>query len=139
MKPKIALITLLTRDLPAMRAFYEGVLGFKSVTELGAYVEYHSEGVRFAVCETGVMVDTVSAAAYSIVPRGQRVELAFPCDSPAEVDREFNRVITAGGGLVRAPADMPWGQRAAFFSDPEGNIHELFANLPAEGRGEAQS
>jgi hypothetical protein len=24
----------------------------------------------------------------------------------------------------------PWGQRAAFFADPEGNIHGLFADLP---------
>jgi len=24
---------------------------------------------------------------------------------------------------------MPWGLRAAFFTDPDGNIHELFAGL----------
>ena len=134
MKPKIALITLLTTDLPAMRAFYEGVLGFKPVTELDAYIEYHSEGVRFAICETGVMVETVSATEYSTAPSGQRVELAFPCESPAAVDRDFRRITAAGGRAVRVPADMPWGQRAAFFADPEGNIHELFADLPADGQ-----
>ncbi len=134
MKPKIALITLLTTDMPVMRAFYEEVLGFKPITELGAYVEYRSEGVRFAICETGVMVETVSAAEYSTTPQGQRVELAFPCDSPAEVDREFERITAAGGRAVRTPANMPWGQRAAFFADPEGNIHELFADLPEDSR-----
>ena len=83
-----------------MRAFYEGVLGFKPVTELNkdAYIEYHSEGyVRFAICETGCDGGRRSARR-NIPPRpcsGQRVELAFPCESPAAVDRDFKRIIAA--------------------------------------------
>jgi len=25
---------------------------------------------------------------------------------------------------------MPWNQRTAFIADPDGNIHEIFADLP---------
>jgi hypothetical protein len=26
--------------------------------------------------------------------------------------------------------DVPWQQRTAMFADPDGNIHEFFADLP---------
>ncbi len=77
MKGRIALVTVLADDVPALRDFYRDVLGFEVQQDLGSYVEFHSRG-------------------------------AAP---------------------VKGPADMPWGQRAAFFADPEGNVHELFAEL----------
>lgn len=41
-------------------------------------------------------------------------------------------LLANGAVAVQPPDDMPWGQRTAFFADPDGNIHELFADLPAE-------
>ncbi|MFQ5753700.1 MAG: VOC family protein [bacterium] len=44
-------------------------------------------------------------------------------------------MVTKGTTPIQAPATMPWGQKTAFFADPDGNIHELFANLPDEEKG----
>jgi len=38
--------------------------------------------------------------------------------------------VAHGAAPVHAPADMPWGQHTAMFADPDGNIHEFFADLP---------
>lgn len=127
---RIALITVLTDDVPAMRAFYENVLGFEVKNDMDQYIEFDSEGVRFSICDRTVMQQATEHADYSVSPGGQRLELAFPCTSPEDVDASYRNIVAAGATPIKPPADMPWGQRTAFFADPEGNIHELFAELP---------
>jgi lactoylglutathione lyase len=126
----IALITILTDDIPRLAAFYRDVLGFAVKTDLGGYVEFHHDGVRFALCARSILRDASGHESYAEAHHGQAFELAFPCAEPAEVDRMYAEILTQGATPVHAPADMPWGQRTAMFADPDGNIHELFADLP---------
>lgn len=100
---------------------------------MGQYVEFKSEGVRFSVCARSIMKEGTGHPAYSENRSGQSFELAFPLETPAEVDQTYMEVIAHGATPVKGPANMPWGQRTAFFADPDGNIHELFADLP-EGK-----
>lgn len=127
---QIALITIVTDDVPRLVAFYRDVLGFAVKDDSGLYVEFHHDGVRFAVCARSVLRDATGHASYAEAPRGQHFELAFPCDSPAEVDRIYTQAIAQGATPIHAPANMPWQQRTAMFADPDGNIHEFFADLP---------
>jgi lactoylglutathione lyase len=127
---QIALITILTDDVPRLSAFYRDVMGFAVKQDLGGYVEFHNDGVRFAVCARSVLHEASGHASYTEPQRGQAFELAFPCREPAEVDRRYAKIVAQGAAPVHAPADMPWGQRTAMFADPDGNIHELFADLP---------
>ncbi len=127
---QIALITILTDDVPRLAIFYRDVLHFEVKTDLGGYVEFHSAGVRFAVCARSILREASGHAAYTDAPRGQCFELAFPCAEPAEVDRVYAEIVAQGAAPIHAPANMPWGQRTAMFADPDGNIHELFADLP---------
>jgi len=130
MNGKIALIGVLADDVPALRDFYGDVLGFEVQQDLGSYVEFHSPGVRFALCTRAVMAEATGHASFQDRRRGQCFELAFPVDAPEDVDRTYDAIVDRGAAPVKGPADMPWGQRAAFFADPEGNVHELFAELP---------
>lgn len=130
MTAQIALITLLTDRVPELAAFYRDVFGFKVKSDLGPYVELENEGVRFAICTREIMFNATGSETYRQPFNGQAFELAFPVDSPTEVDRTYTRLIAQGAQPVTPPADLPWGQRAAFFADPEGYIHEIFADLP---------
>jgi catechol 2,3-dioxygenase-like lactoylglutathione lyase family enzyme len=127
---RIALITILTDDAPRLTAFYRDVMGFTVKQDMGGYVEFHHEGVRFAICPRSILHEASGHASYTEARRGQAFELAFPCAEPAEVDRAYAKIVAQGATPVHAPADMPWGQRTAMFADPDGNIHELFADLP---------
>lgn len=129
MKPRINLITIWTSDIPAMRAFYSDVLGFFVESDMGGYVEFVSEGVRFAICDRSVMREMLGEGDFSAMPSGQIVELAFACDSVGDVDFTYVDLISRGAAPIQPPANMAWGQRTAFFADPDGNIHEIFANL----------
>lgn len=127
---QIALITILTDDVPRLTAFYRDVLGFAVKQDSGPYVEFHHEGVRFAVCARTVLRDISSHASYTETRQGQCFELAFPCGAPDDVDRVYAKAVAQGAIPIHAPADMPWGQHTALFADPDGNIHEFFAELP---------
>lgn len=68
-----------------------------------------------------------------VPPVGQRMRLAFRCDSPKDVDATFARVVQAGfRSKDTAPYDAFWGQRYASVFDPDGNVVDLFADLPTK-------
>ena len=127
MKAEINLITIWTNDIDKMKNFYNQVLGFKIINDLGNYVEFENSGVRFAICLRNVM-DGYSNE-YSKKAVGQSFELAFPCESPNDVDKSFELLIALGATPIHEPQDMPWNQRTALFADPDGNIHEIFAEI----------
>ncbi|KAB3533781.1 VOC family protein [Alkaliphilus serpentinus] len=127
MKSKISLVTIWTNNMEAMKEFYNKTLGFDVKLDLGDYVEFNNEGVRFAICMRRIM------EGYSLEflqdAKGQILELAFPCDDPEDVDITYNQLIQKGVSFIHPPENMPWNQRTALFTDPDGNIHEIFAEL----------
>ncbi len=127
MKAQINLITIWTDDIDRMKSFYHQVVGFKIINDLGNYVEFENEGARFAICLREVMYGY--SGEYQKTATGQGFELAFPCESPADVDQSFQKLIEKGATSIHQPEDMPWKQRTALFADPDGNIHELFAEI----------
>ena len=50
---------------------------------------------------------------------GHRIEL---CVYVEDVDATCTRAAAAGFEAVTGPADMPWGERAAWVADPDGNL-----------------
>ncbi len=60
---------------------------------------------------------------------GNQIALAFECDSPAEVDEVYRRVVEAGFAGEKEPWDAFWGQRYAQLLDPDGVPIDLYAAL----------
>lgn len=128
MQPRIDLVTILTDDVGRLTAFYRDVLGLPVLHSMeGIITEFATAGVRFAVCARTELTKATGHPDYTEARRGQAFELAFPCDTPTAVNATYAAIVAKGATPVTPPADMPWGQRAAFFADPDGNIHELFA------------
>jgi uncharacterized glyoxalase superfamily protein PhnB len=129
MDGKIALITILTNDVRQLVDFYHCVLGFQILEDMNQYVELVNPGVRFSICARSVMENATGHADFHEPRSGQSFELAFPLASASEVDLAYADIISKGANPIQHPTNMPWNQRTAFFADPDGNIHELFANL----------
>jgi uncharacterized glyoxalase superfamily protein PhnB len=64
-----------------------------------------------------------------VEPVGQRIGLAFKCDSPSQVDALYERLTREGYRGRKSPWDAFWGQRYAQVADPDGNVVDLFAPL----------
>jgi catechol 2,3-dioxygenase-like lactoylglutathione lyase family enzyme len=60
---------------------------------------------------------------------GNQLGLAVQCDSPAEVDELYSRMIGAGHQGDKAPWDAFWGQRYAQLRDPDDVPVDLYATL----------
>jgi uncharacterized glyoxalase superfamily protein PhnB len=125
--PRLDAIGLIVSDMARAIDFY-GLLGLQFAGESD---EVHAEasgpgGLR-------VMLDTeASVQSFSDWQPpsggGPRTALAFLCDSPAEVDLHFERLVAAGGHGHLPPFDAPWGQRYATVHDHDGNAVDLFAS-----------
>jgi len=112
-----------------MRKFYTEVMGFNILLDMDSYIEFSSDNVRFVLTTHNVMSQATDHESYNKKPIGQRVELAFLVNTPDEVDTRYKELVEKGATPIKQPENMPWNQRAAFFADPDGNIHELFAEL----------
>jgi catechol 2,3-dioxygenase-like lactoylglutathione lyase family enzyme len=56
-----------------------------------------------------------------------RIALAFRLDTPADVDRAYDKLVSLGYEGHKQPWDAFWGQRYAIVRDPDGNAVDLFA------------
>lgn len=132
MNARINQVGILTNNFETMLAFYRDVMGFKVKLHLPKHVEFENPGVRFAISNLPVMTEVTGHPSFAEEKKGQCFELAFAVDTPAEVDTTYEDLVAKGATPIKAAADMPWGQRTAFFADPDGNIHEVFADLKDE-------
>jgi catechol 2,3-dioxygenase-like lactoylglutathione lyase family enzyme len=60
---------------------------------------------------------------------GNQVALAFECESPADVDATYRRVVDGGFHGEKEHWDAFWGQRYAQLADPDGVPVDLYAAL----------
>jgi catechol 2,3-dioxygenase-like lactoylglutathione lyase family enzyme len=127
--PSLNAIGIVSKDLGASIRFY-GLLGVKFPAPDGEHVEATlPNGLR-------LMLDTLELIKKLdpewTAPKGHRMNLAFLCASPLEVDAVHAKVIAAGHASKTAPWDAFWGQRYAQVVDPDGNVVDLFAALPGQ-------
>jgi catechol 2,3-dioxygenase-like lactoylglutathione lyase family enzyme len=112
------------RDMPAMRRFYENVLGFLLIRELSPnWIEYRVGGNTLALARPSL------TAADAPTPTGSAaLQMAFKV-SAAEVDRCAAELVQRGVALLSPPTDRTFGHRTLFFRDPDGNLLEVFAEI----------
>lgn len=124
-------ITMLSKDVARLARFYKDVLGFHIVVEEADYVEFTNSGVRLAICSTPLMADnTKDHPSFLEERKGQSFEFNFQCDSPEELNALYQEYVAKGATAIMGPQVKSWGHVTAFFADPDGNIHSLFAVNP---------
>ncbi len=124
--PKLDAIGIVSKDLRASVAFYR-VLGVAFPDPDGDHLEATlPSGVRLMLDDLKLIKQLDKEGTD---PKGHRMNLAFACASPAEVDALHAKVTAAGHPSKTAPWDAFWGQRYAQVVDPDGNVVDLFAAL----------
>lgn len=117
--PRLALVILAVRDLAAMKGFYLAVLGWRQVVDVPVYVELEADnGMRL-----GLYADDHFALNVGVLPPQTsgltRTEIYLHCD---ELGAAIERAAVAGARPLSARGPRSWGDEAAYFSDPEGNV-----------------
>jgi predicted enzyme related to lactoylglutathione lyase len=114
-------VAIVTSDVRILREFYTTVL---SVTPTGDenYAEFRcAEDWVIAMCSLDSIEFAAPGAHIPATNRCVRIELEV-----ADVDAEFERLRDVVGEWIVPPTDWPWGTRATWFRDPDGNLISLF-------------
>lgn len=128
MSTRFDALGIVVEDMARSLAFYR-LLGLEIPADSDGegHVELNlARGLR-------LMLDTVevvqSFSDWNPPTGGHRMEMAFLCSSPDEVDKQHAAMVKAGYESHLAPFDAPWGQRYATVLDPDSNPVDLFARM----------
>ncbi|MQA74708.1 MAG: glyoxalase/bleomycin resistance/dioxygenase family protein [Solirubrobacterales bacterium] len=113
------------KDVEGVASFYAG-LGFEEHARLpGPGGAPGFIGLRRDAAELAVTTEDAPRQLAGVEPGpGPRHELFVYVD---DVDETVAGLRATGIAVVREPTDMPWGERVAFVTDPEGNLVSLAA------------
>jgi catechol 2,3-dioxygenase-like lactoylglutathione lyase family enzyme len=121
-------VGIICADLAKSRRFY-GLLGLEFPDKDDDHIEATAPGGLRVMLDKLELIRSLDPE--WVPPVGHRMSLAFRCDSPDDVNRTFARVVQSGfRSKDTAPYDAFWGQRYASVFDPDGNVVDLFADLP---------
>ncbi len=117
-------IVLFVRNFEACREFYKEKIGLKVKETDEGFVSFELEGDQ----ELALM--SLEAAGQMIGREeiqpdkdgAHRVLLAVYVE---DTDKTYEKLKQKGVEFVRPPVTQPWGQRTAYFKDPDGNLWEI--------------
>ncbi len=118
---KHILTILAVEDVAASAAFYDRAFGWDRSVDVPVYIEYTLpdgscvglyERAAFAK-NTGIRPSGVPAGATTCT------ELYFRCD---DLEAAIESLKTAGARVLSPLAPRDWGDTAAYFADPAGNV-----------------
>lgn len=126
MDQRISLITLGVGDLPRSRAFYEA-LGWQAVKSCDAIAFFQLNGQVLGLYP---LANLLQDQGQSAKPSPGAVTLGINLPERQDVDALLASFLAAGGTLLKAPVDTPWGGYTAYAADPDGHPWE-FSWVPA--------
>jgi catechol 2,3-dioxygenase-like lactoylglutathione lyase family enzyme len=125
---KIGATVLFVQDLDKCAAFYRDILGFRVTFTDDVSVAYKVDDHDFVVLKYSAAVNMVGESA--ILPDQVKGQQMLLCADVESVDDTYQALMAKGIQFIHAPADQPWGIRAAYFTDPEGHLWEIRQQLP---------
>jgi uncharacterized glyoxalase superfamily protein PhnB len=112
---------LVTRDVDRLHAFYTGLFDATETVRVPEEGPTFYVGLRIGGSDLGLSSDAE-------VEVGKPVRVLLSIDV-ADVDALLPRVESLGGSAPGPANDMPWGQRVAHVTDPDGNVVNLTQQL----------
>jgi lactoylglutathione lyase len=125
----ISAVVLFVDDLDQCRTFYQDVLGLDFNFSDDASYGFKLGSTDFIVLKTSAAAAMVTEEAMALHTPGNH--RALLCVGVEDVDAEYKKLTEKGVKFINPPKDQAWGRRTAYFADPEGNLWELWHNLPS--------
>jgi catechol 2,3-dioxygenase-like lactoylglutathione lyase family enzyme len=118
-------ICLITPDVPRLSAFYAAVLGVPATGD-ATFAQLEAGGASLSMfAEAGM--ERMAPGSLAGAGRG-----AFTIEVEVDdVDAEVARLRPLGVTVVKPPTTQTWGRRSVWLRDPDGNVVNLDATMPA--------
>ena len=116
-------VIVLCDDIERMKTFYREVFAFPVEAESPTDLAMRAGPVMLALRKRTRSYDGHSGGAQS-----PGMQLAFLV-SPDEVGPCHEQLVKKGVKILDPPTDQPRGHRTVYFSDPEGNLLGIYAEI----------
>ena len=132
---KFSNVRLLVKDYEKCFEFYTKQLGLEVAwgNSQSGYASFKvADGIEgLAIFPSDEMAKTIGNADKAL-PSGGR-EKSLVSFGVEDVDAAYRELSARGLQFINTPVDRPcWGMRVVHLHDPEGNLVELFSELPPE-------
>lgn len=121
---QLTYVIILCDDLARMKTFYQDLFAFEVNSESETSLALRAGSVLLGLRQRTRGYDGVGVRAE--LPG---VQIAFLV-SPPEVDQCYAELVAKGVTILEPPTDQPRGHRTVYFADPEGNMLEVYAEIP---------
>lgn len=137
MENRISVLTIGANNLPAMRDFYEKIVGWQPVAANKDIVFYKMNGFLFSIGKRKELADFIG-----IKPEGsgfRAVTFGYNVATNDEVNALFRQLNDKGVKILKAPTVPSFGGLFFYFEDIEGNIVEIATNpfIPLDEKNNA--
>jgi predicted enzyme related to lactoylglutathione lyase len=110
-----------TDDLPRSVKFYAQAFGWKKIVDVPVYAEFELQGgMRLGLYERKSFALNTGQVPF-IIPEGALTptELYFHSD---DLEGDIEKILKAGARQLSELKSRDWGDEAAYFADPDGNV-----------------
>lgn len=118
-------ICIVTQDVARLRSFYERVLGVEATGD-DTFTAFSTKGAALSLF-TDEGMERMAPGSMEGAGRGSYT-LEFEV---SDADEEYTRLNSMGVPIVKPPTTQAWGRHSVWFRDPDGNIVNFYANVPA--------
>lgn len=116
-------VIVLCEDIDRMKSFYRNLFTFPVISESSTGLSFRIGSVILGLRKRTRHYDGRGAG-----PESPGVQIAFLV-SLEEVDQCHTELIDKGVTILDPPNNQDWGHRTVYFSDPEGNLLEIYAEI----------
>lgn len=116
---KLFAVCLLVKDFEKSLNFYKDILGLKLKSQEGKFANFELEGTELAIFQKD---EATVMFPGKYMTRGGGVVLGFQVENLEKVCQDLK---DRGVEIFEGPKTTPWGQKVAYFKDPDGNIWEI--------------
>jgi len=114
-------VWLAVTDLEKSIAFYRDKLGLPLKSTEEGFADFKIKGAEVAL-GTKEMIEKTTGQKITI---GGLQHLILSWDAVDDVDKLYEELKDKGVQFLSQPKTQPWGQRVAYFTDPDGHIWEI--------------
>jgi uncharacterized protein len=131
--PRLALVILAVSDLARAVGFYRRAFGWEQQVDVPVYAEFLLPGsLRLGLYERRSFAQNTGQEPPAPRPGDlTSTELYF---FPPDLGGALRRLEAAGARCLSGLAPRSWGDEAAYFADPDGNVLVLARPSPGSAR-----
>lgn len=122
MDTAIEWIILITDNYTAMKGFYRDTLGFPIERDIPTeeFTQFKTNNCFLAIYGKQFVEKVLNKPI-----TGKPGSVIYSFKESIDIDSDYQQLKAKGVQFIKEPETQPWGQRTAYFVDPDGNIWEI--------------